>query len=238
MKTGHNKYKILVFDSSREIAVHLKSGVDWDVITIGDNTRFTEDCDDISIDAALIDFSSVASQEGAKQLAAFVHTKWPDAPIVAIVSDYTRSTSMAPLDFGIKDFVTKPLNLDELTIRLQLRIAQEREAAARSSVLFGDITVRSEARKLEGPTKSRLASPIEIGLIKILALANGEVVDKDALKINCWGQIKVTDNALHRKLHTVRRILKDVSPNVSIETKYGTGFYLSYKSDLGTSEAS
>lgn len=238
MRTGYFKYKILVFDSSREIAVHLKSKVDWDVVTIGDNTRFTEDCDDIAIDAALIDFTSMASQESAKQLAAFVHAKWPDAPIIAIVSDYIRSTSVAPLDFGIKDFVTKPLDLNELTLRLHMRIMQEREAAARSSVLFGDITVRSEARKLEGPTKSRLASPIEIGLIKILALANGDVVDKEALKINCWGQVKVTDNALHRKLHTVRRILRDVSPNVSIETKYGAGFYLSYKSDLTATEAS
>lgn len=238
MEAGHRKYKILVFDNNREIACDLKGKVDWDLVSIGDNTRFTDTCEDIAIDAAIIDFSLTASHENAKQLAAFVHTKWPDAPIVAIVSDYAISTSVVPLEFGIKDFISKPLDLDELTLRLRIRIQQEREAAAKSSVLFGDLTVRSEVRKLEGPKKSRLASPIEIGLIKTLALANGDIVDKEALKINCWGQMKVTDNALHRKLHTVRRILKDVSPNVSIETKYGAGFYLAYKSDLPATEAS
>ena len=46
--------------------------------------------------------------------------------------------------------------------------------------------------------------------------------------MRCWGQIKVTDNALHRKLHAVRALLKDISYNVVIETKYGVGFSLKY----------
>ena len=49
--------------------------------------------------------------------------------------------------------------------------------------------------------------------------------------MRCWGQIKVTDNALHRKLHAVRQLLRDVSSGVVIETKYGVGFYLK---DLGS----
>jgi DNA-binding winged helix-turn-helix (wHTH) protein len=41
----------------------------------------------------------------------------------------------------------------------------------------------------------------------------------------------VTDNALHRKLHAVRQILKDVTDRVYVETKYGVGFTLKVAQD-------
>jgi DNA-binding winged helix-turn-helix (wHTH) protein len=49
------------------------------------------------------------------------------------------------------------------------------------------------------------------------------------MKRKCWGQIYVSDNALNRKLHEVRRALKEISNVVSIRTLYGTGFVLEVK---------
>jgi DNA-binding winged helix-turn-helix (wHTH) protein len=62
-----------------------------------------------------------------------------------------------------------------------------------------------------------------------LARANGDIVDKDTIKTECWGEMKVTDNALHRKLHALRQLLRSVSNNVTVETKYGAGIFLGYK---------
>ena len=84
----------------------------------------------------------------------------------------------------------------------------------------------------------RFASPIEVTLLSCLAHTEGSIVEKDALKLRCWGQIKVTDNALHRKLHAVRQLLKDISPNVAIETKYGVGFCLKFVEPMTSQEAS
>ena len=88
----------------------------------------------------------------------------------------------------------------------------------------------STHRTVQGPSGKRFASPIEINLLATLA-NEGSIVEKDALN-ECWGQIKVTDNALHRKLHAVRQLLRDVSTNVVIETKYGVGFALKYNPPL------
>ena len=82
-----------------------------------------------------------------------------------------------------------------------------------------------------GPKGKRYASPIEITLLICLAHMEGAIVEKEALKVRCWGQIKVTDNALHRKLHAVRQLLKDVTENVIIQTKYGVGFALKVAAD-------
>ena len=104
-------------------------------------------------------------------------------------------------------------------------MADAAQKAAKDVVSFGDITIDSAHSTVEGPRGKRFASPIEINLLTILANTEGGIVEKEALKMRCWGQIKVTDNA-HRKLHAVRALLKDISYNVVIETKYGVGFSL------------
>jgi DNA-binding response OmpR family regulator len=138
---------------------------------------------------------------------------WPFCPILVITGTPAETSIVKALNSGADDFIRKPLIP---------------EKAAKEVVEFGDITIDSAHRTVEGPSGKRFASPIEVNLLACLANTEGAIVEKDALKMRCWGQIKVTDNALHRKLHAVRQLLKDVSDNVVIETKYGVGFYLKY----------
>ncbi|MFW7381203.1 MAG: response regulator transcription factor [Oligoflexus sp.] len=157
---------------------------------------------------------------------------WPYCPILVITGTPTEQNISRALNSGADDFVRKPLIPDEVNARLKLRMADAAQKAAKEVVEFGDIIVDSSHRTVEGPHGKRFASPIEVSLLSCLAATEGSIVEKDALKMRCWGQIKVTDNALHRKLHAVRQLLRDISPNVVIETKYGVGFALRYNPPL------
>lgn len=161
-----------------------------------------------------------------------LRTFWPYCPILVITGTPTEQNIGRALNSGADDFVRKPLIPDEVNARLKLRMADAAQKAAKEVVEFGDIVVDSSHRTVEGPNGKRFASPIEVSLLSCLAATEGAIVEKDALKMRCWGQIKVTDNALHRKLHAVRQLLRDVSPNVVIETKYGVGFALRYNPPL------
>ncbi|MCX6128928.1 MAG: response regulator [Proteobacteria bacterium] len=153
---------------------------------------------------------------------------WPFCPIMVITGTPAETTIVKALNSGADDFIRKPLIPDEVDARFKLRMADAAQKAAKEVVEFGDITIDSAHRTIEGPLGKRFASPIEVNLLACLANTEGAIVEKDALKMRCWGQIKVTDNALHRKLHAVRQLLRDVSESVAIETKYGVGFYLKY----------
>jgi two-component system KDP operon response regulator KdpE len=157
-----------------------------------------------------------------------LRTAWPFCPILVITGTPAEHSIVKALNSGADDFIRKPLIPDEVDARFKLRMADAAQKAAKEVVEFGDIVIDSAHRTVEGPLGKRFASPIEINLLACLANTEGSIVEKDALKMRCWGQIKVTDNALHRKLHAVRQLLKDISPNVHIETKYGVGFYLKY----------
>ncbi len=161
-----------------------------------------------------------------------LRSHWPFVPILVITGTPTEQSISRALNSGADDFVRKPLIPDEVNARLKLRMADAAQKAAKEVVEFGDIVIDSAHRTVDGPFGKRFASPIEINLLATLANTEGSIVEKDALKMRCWGQIKVTDNALHRKLHAVRQLLKDISPNVVIETKYGVGFALKYNQPL------
>ena len=163
---------------------------------------------------------------------------FPFCPILVVTSSPTEQSISRALNSGADDFVRKPLIPDEVNARLKLRMADSAQKSAKKVVDFGDITIDTAHRTIEGPYGKRFASPIEINLLATLANTEGNIVEKDALKMRCWGQIRVTDNALHRKLHAVRQLLKDLSAQVTIETKYGVGFALKYENSIDMEAAS
>lgn len=162
------------------------------------------------------------------ELVAFVRENWPETPVMAISSGKDEFQIKRALNLGVSDFLISPFSSNEFSTRLKIKQEEAKARNAAEVIQFGDIEINSRQRTVSGPEKSKTASPIEINLLMSLARANGEIVDKDTIKTQCWGEMKVTDNALHRKLHALRQLLRDVSTKVTVETKYGAGISLGY----------
>ncbi|MGE0174138.1 MAG: response regulator transcription factor [Oligoflexales bacterium] len=151
---------------------------------------------------------------------------WPFTPIV-VLTDLSSSDLLArALKSGADDFLRTPLRAEELSMRIQIRLERSKDKTPKKAIIFGDTTIDCDLKMLKGPKGKRFVSPLEISILSHLANADGSLLEKETLKSRCWGQMEVTDNALHRKLHEIRHILKTVSDHVTIKSKYGSGFYL------------
>lgn len=216
-----------------DVMVHQIVEKSTKIRTIGfqDPKALLDRMEDLHPVGIFVDIQLEGSRSGLDVLPT-LRTHWPFCPILVITGTPTEHTISKALNSGADDFVRKPLIPDEVNARLKLRMADAAQKAAKEVVEFGDIIIDSAHRTVEGPAGKRFASPIEINLLSTLANTEGTIVEKDALKMRCWGQIKVTDNALHRKLHAVRQLLRDVTGNVVIETKYGVGFALKFNPPL------
>ena len=156
--------------------------------------------------------------------------KWPFCPIIVITGDRDENLVGDALAAGADDFIYKPINSKELVARLQARLGELAKREAREVLKIGDVTVDTAHRVIANQENDhRYLSPTEMSLLTCLLNAHGTVVRRDIMKRKCWGQIYVSDNALNRKLHEVRRALKEISQNVTIRTIYGTGFSLEVK---------
>lgn len=228
MKTGNpaETYTVTLDDDQMVHQIIEKS---TQIRTMGfeDPTQLLEKLEDLNPVGVFVDIQLGTDKTGLDILPT-LRTQWPFCPILIVTATPTEQSISKALNSGADDFVRKPLIPDEVNARLKLRMADAAQKAAKEVVEFGDVIIDSAHRTVEGPLGKRFASPIEVNLLSCLAHTEGSIVEKEALKLRCWGQIKVTDNALHRKLHAVRQLLKDISHNVVIETKYGVGFALRY----------
>lgn len=147
-------------------------------------------------------------------------------PIIVITGTAKEQNIMNALTNGADDFMTKPLSPEELVARVNIRVQDWNEKVTKNVVQFGDIELNVPNRHLVGPLADVYVSPIAAAIIAHLSQSGNKFVSKDNLKKYCWGDFKVTDNALHRKLHAVRQYLKSVSDSVQVQTKYGVGLRL------------
>jgi DNA-binding response OmpR family regulator len=151
---------------------------------------------------------------------------WPYVPLIVITADKDDELLAEALSRGADDFIRKPIRMAELKARLHKRWQDNFEKQALSVNHYEDIEIDVPHFLLEGPTSKRNLSPTEMKLLNRLVQAQGASVSRAALKFSCWNQISVSENALDRKIHELRKALKDVGSRLQIATLYGEGFQL------------
>lgn len=155
-----------------------------------------------------------------------LRSKWAFCPIIVVTSDPSDEAVTEALARGADDFVRKPIRPKELTARLHTRLIDQAQKEAKNIVQVADVTLDRAHRHLKGPTGERYLSSTELNLFLSLLQAKGTIVPRKTLKLRCWGEIAVSDNALDRKIYEVRRALQEVGSGIEITTAYGLGFAL------------
>lgn len=155
-----------------------------------------------------------------------LRAKWAFCPIIVVTSDPSDEAVTEALACGADDFVRKPIRPKELTARLHTRLLDQAQKEAKNTIHVGDVNLDRAHRYLKGPKGDRYLSSTELNLFLSLVQARGTIVPRKTLKLRCWGEIAVSDNALDRKIYEVRRALQEVGSRIGISTAYGVGFAL------------
>lgn len=159
-----------------------------------------------------------------------IRQTWPDTPIIVITGDNDQMLIGQALAGGADDYIQKPLVPSEVIARLNVRREEKTKQHPLGSLNFGDISLNLNYRTLVGPKGTFHQSPREVAILGYLIKQNGVVVPKENLKTHVWGNVKVSDNALSRKIFEVRRALKNVSDHIELRSVYGRGVVLRRKS--------
>jgi DNA-binding response OmpR family regulator len=155
-----------------------------------------------------------------------IKKKWRTSPIIVITSDKDGELISKALSMGADDFITKPLRPEEVTGRLNARVQELVKLSKKSNISFGDISLDTDHLILSGPSGKRDLSPKDSRILAQLMLANGVVVPRSSIKSKAWGKLSVSDNSLNRKIHEVKKFVKEVSLDVQLKSLYGKGVVL------------
>jgi len=151
---------------------------------------------------------------------------WLYTPIIVITSETNDDNIGRALVLGANDFVRKPLNKKELLARFKARSEEMVDRSGLEHMKYGDITVNLRLRVVScNGLKAHLSSS-NIDLLSYLIKTNGTLVSRDDLRSKVWGDLKVSDSAVDKKVFEVRRALKDIASSLQIQSEYGEGLRL------------
>ncbi len=153
-------------------------------------------------------------------------------PIIIITAQGRSQDKVRGLDLGADDYLTKPLNMDELLARVRavLRRAQvtEDERARQGAMTIGDLTIDYAQHLVLMAGRKVVLTPTEYRLLADLARNAGRIVPQDLLLERVWGKEYVGEHhMLQVHINRLRHKLEvDPAHPRYLLTEAGVGYLL------------
>ena len=133
----------------------------------------------------LVDISAVSSQ-GDSAWKWFRKLKLRHLlPVIALVSPSTLQLAVA--EGGLDDFISKPWDLDELTVRIRRLINKVTRANEDTIIKVGDLSIDPIRCEVEVGGRLLALTYKEYELLRLLATNKGKVFTREALLNEIWG---------------------------------------------------
>ena len=152
-------------------------------------------------------------------------------PILMLTARGEEVDRVLGLDLGADDYVTKPFSLPELLARIRAifrRIQQSKSGKLPEQLKLGDVLVDFKRFDTLKDGKKLKLTRKEYGILRLLALREGEVVTRDELLDEVWGYDKYpTTRTVDNHIGLLRNKLEDDPANPRfLITIHGVGYRL------------
>jgi two-component system OmpR family response regulator len=145
-------------------------------------------------------------------------------PVLILTARDALDDRVKGLDLGGDDYISKPFDLPELEARVRALIRRGQSGGA-SLLSHGALTLDTVGRRATLGGEPLDLSARELGVLEVLMLRSGRVVNKDQLAAQLYGwDEEVGPNAIEVYVHRLRRKLEPAG--VTIRTIRGLGYLL------------
>ncbi len=165
------------------------------------------------------------------ELAKFIRSKNPQIPIIFLSAKNQTKDKIQGLEIGADDYITKPFSTIELSLRIQAimnRIPYEEleSEKAKINISLGSINYQEAEMMLITPNESFTLTRKENQLIKKLIENRNEILKRDDLLTEIWGENNYQNSrSMDVYLSKIRKMIA-IETRIAIVNYHGTGFKL------------
>lgn len=226
-----DKAKILLVEDDATLSYVVKDSLaknGYDVVHCPDAEAAWQQFMKHNFDICLLDV--MLPKKDGMSLANQIRQKNQHIPILLLTSKSMDDDKIAGFRSGADDYITKPFNMQELLLRLEvfLKRTMKHEEEMSEAVKLGNLEFDYNNLVLRGGGKDKQLTQREADLIKYLVNNANKVLKRDEILLNVWGK---EDYFLGRSMDVfitkVRKYLKD-QPGVELQTIHGIGFKFVY----------
>lgn len=177
-----------------------------------------------NFDICLVDV--MLPKKDGMSLTSQIRGKNEDIPILMLTSKNMDDDKIAGFRSGADDYITKPFNMQELLLRLEVFLKRTKRADLElpDVVQLGDLEFDYNHLTLKGDDTEKVLTQREADLLKYLSANANKVLKREDILLNVWGK---DDYFLGRSMDVfitkVRKYIKGQS-GVELQTIHGIGF--------------
>jgi two-component system, OmpR family, KDP operon response regulator KdpE len=153
---------------------------------------------------------------------------WTSLPIIVLSAVGDEREKVRALDAGADDYITKPFGTDELLARLRAALRRVSEDGREPTIDLGGLVIDLAARTVAKDGEEIHLTPIEFGLLRVLALNRGKLVTHRQLLREVWGPA-YEDETHYLRVHVAHiraKIEREPSRPRHLITEPGIGYRL------------
>ena len=151
-----------------------------------------------------------------------------DLPIIMLTARSTEDDTIAGLDAGADDYITKPFSPRELLSRVQAALRRSSGYQRGKILRHGDITLDPDALRVAVGDKTVPLGQTEFKLLHFLLTNPDRVYSREQLLNNVWGiNSFVEERTVDVHVLRLRKALRAHGVNKLIDTVRGAGYRLS-----------
>ncbi len=167
-----------------------------------------------------------------EELVRLIRAADEDTPIVVTSARSAASDKIDLLKLGADDYLAKPFDLDELTVRIEVQLRHRGRASAPQlggdALHAGAWTIDRAARTLSVDGAEVPLTRTEFNIVELLAAHPKKVYTKQELFELAWGEpFAADDSTVSVHVSNIRAKLKPTGTDGYIQTVWGLGFKLS-----------
>ncbi len=155
------------------------------------------------------------------------YRKESDTPVILLTAKTDETDKVLGLELGADGYVTKPFEMNELTVRINIILRRTERPAAKPEIMsIGGIRLDKEERTVKSFGRPASLTPSEFDLLRVLMSAPGRVFSRSELLLNLKDTIF---QGVERTIDVhIRNLRTKIEPNPSepiyIETVFGAGY--------------
>lgn len=220
--------KVLIVDDEVQLCESLKElfiAEKWTVDYVHDGFSAVDYIMDGDYDVVVLDIM-LPGMDGLEVLKT-VRRQGSTVPILLLTVKRGPTNTVAGLDSGADDYLTKPFVPSELIARMRALYRRKPNLYQTSQISFGNIALDTSTFELSCGKKRVQLTSKEFDLLQLFMNNPGHVFSKEALINKIWSlDSEVMYNAVEAHISAIRRKMKRIGSKPKIITKRGIGYTL------------
>ncbi len=148
-------------------------------------------------------------------------------PVLMLTARDTVQDKVSGFESGADDYLVKPFSLVELEVRLQALVRRARGGADELHTLtVGNLTFHTAMYRAVRGQRVLALTKTGFILLKCLMQAYPNVVSRETLEFEVWGDDRPDSDALRTHIHALRQTLDKPESFAMLKTLPGIGFSL------------